>query len=300
MRSTGPRIYFLYEDDKWWWTPYHSFDETSPMRTVPETTFVSGELAKSGVYENYIPIKENRDLIMSLENRNFIDGAMLIFDWDLGVSDVGVERSDTCQQIIGKEIIKIAQKIKQENKIDDAQVKADTGAENFECLVLQIAMQESGLRHCKSGEEGESCFDCDGEIDAVLKSAGDEVSYGAMQINKQIHDKVEVEDFVKNVEFGANYLIENYDSSKIKSYACASKSYVGWQRALRFYNGWNTNCDKGNVNYVEEVLEQKNKVVALFPECDEGEEVEGEEGGGEDEVSQDPQFDETGSGDPPW
>jgi len=193
----------------------------------------------------------------------------------------------TCKELIGAEIIKKARQKKVEFGIDDQTVKDDTGAENFECLVLQLAMQESGLRHCKQTREGDlnSCLYCDGNLDETLKGAGDEKSYGVMQINREIHVKendrtqivkgtLDVESFGENLEYGMGFLRQNYDT-RSKSYGCASKTYSGWKKALRFYNGWNTDCSKGNVKYVEEVTGEltsrginiKDEVIKLFPEC---------------------------------
>ncbi len=192
---------------------------------------------------------------------------------------------ELCQQQIGEEILRVAREKKTRYNIDDELVKRDAGARNFECLVLQVAMQESQIQHCKENRNGD-CLYCNGKIDEVLKSGGDEQSYGVMQINKEVHTNVIVENFEENVNFGIDYLITRYNPNP-KSYGCAGKNYEGWKRALRFYNGWNTDCSKGNINYVEEATgernriiggEQKNvkeEVIKLFPECgEEGEKTQ--------------------------
>ena len=52
-----------------------------------------------------------------------------------------------------------------------------------------------------------------------------------------------------------------------KSYNCGGKNYAGWQRALRYYNGWNTDCSKGDKDYVEHVLGRQDEIKNLFEEC---------------------------------
>ena len=94
-----------------------------------------------------------------------------------------------------------------------------------------------------------------------------------MQINVKVHKDVNTKDFEENVKYGINLLIEKYNPAP-KSYGCAGKNYAGWERALRYYNGWNTDCSKGEGDYVEHVLGVTDKgkyqikeVVKLFPEC---------------------------------
>ena len=86
-----------------------------------------------------------------------------------------------------------------------------------------------------------------------------------MQINPKEHIKIGegIYNFERNVKFGANLLINNYQFSS-KEYSCNSKTYSGWQRALRFYNGWG--CG-GDVNYVENVIRRGSSIKELFPEC---------------------------------
>ena len=174
-----------------------------------------------------------------------------------------IEEIRDCQKVIGERIIEIAKEQKILRSVDYEAVYGDTGAENFECLVLQVAIQESNLQHCKKYKEG-SCFECKGVwfLERVEKN---EESIGVMQINIKVHKNVDAKDFEENVKYGINLLIENYNPAP-KSYGCAGKNYVGWERALRFYNGWNTDCSKGDVNYVENVINQKTKIRNMFPE----------------------------------
>lgn len=120
-------------------------------------------------------------------------------------------------------------------------------------------------------------------------------STGIMQIHLPTHGdtliqrNIDIADFEENVNYGIDLLIDNYDSSE-KIYRCyrqvessvvresdfVNKVYSGWQRALREYNGWNTQCTYideegvrravGNPNYVEDVISYKDEVKALFPE----------------------------------
>jgi hypothetical protein len=168
-----------------------------------------------------------------------------------------------CSESIGEVILEKAKEFKEEKNIDDKQVQEDTGAASFECLVLQVAMQESRLKQCIEPERDGDPLYCDGDKSDTLKGAGND--YGVMQINTDIHD-VEAESFIANVDYGINLLLKGYNPID-KTYVCNSQNYVGWEAALRAYNGWNTDCSSGDPKYVENVLLQKDDVAEIFPEC---------------------------------
>jgi len=176
-----------------------------------------------------------------------------------------------CRKVLGEEIIKIASELKsqrQEFRNFDAEVRADTGSNSFECLVLQLAYQESGIQQCgevgRDYEQNGNPLYCEDNFEETLKG-DDGRSLGVMQLNTDVHTNVNAVKFVENIKFGVNLLINNYDSDS-KEYICKSKSYSGWQRALRNYNGWNTDCSKGDTNYVENVvIDKKDEVQSLFP-----------------------------------
>ena len=169
--------------------------------------------------------------------------------------------SGGCEKLIGEKILEIikSNNIKDKYNIDDNRVEKDTGAKNFECLILQVAYQESHLRHCEEYKEGD-CLYCDGDINEIIKSASDEKSYGVMQINTKVHKNVNVEVFSDNVLYGVkNVLISGYNSYKNgKYFAPLGKTYYGWEAALRSYNGWGS---LGNDNYVEEVIGKRNRKI---------------------------------------
>ncbi len=265
---TGEELYFKFDDNlkKWTW----SFDIISWV-LVPETESVRD-------FEKTKPESEFIDLIKNLEGKQFYDGAEIIFDIDSTFEgpreyiEAGESReeikltcstSTECQQVLGKKIIELAVEIKQQRGIDDASVKADTGASSFECLVLQVAYTESRIRHCQGPYENNNPLYCENNKAEIL--AGDEgTSLGIMQINKNVHG--EKLNFDENVNFGINLLINNHVSSS-KEYVCNGKTYSGWTRALRGYNGWNTDCSKGNIRYVEDVIGFKDEIYSLFLEC---------------------------------
>lgn len=162
---------------------------------------------------------------------------------------------------VAKELVKIAREKKSEIQIDESTIKEDTSANCFEELVLMQAMQESGIKHCNGDFTND--LTCDGNPDSVLKG-DDGISFGVMQVNTKANpDAVNMENFEANVRYGINHLIKNYNSES-KSYGCRNVDYSGWQRALRYYNGWNTDCEKGNIYYVDSVLSQKPAVESLF------------------------------------
>ncbi len=176
----------------------------------------------------------------------------------------------SCQKEIGNRILEIAKEEKEKYNIDDEIVEKDTGAKNFECLVLQVAMQESSLNHCDKYKEG-SCFECKTGFfrKRVEKNAE---SRGVMQINIIAHknelknEGIDITRFEENVKFGIRLLNRYYDEGA-KQYSCNGKIYSGWKRSLRRYNGWNIDCSKGNINYVEDVLKRKEQIAKMFPEC---------------------------------
>jgi len=170
--------------------------------------------------------------------------------------------NEECMKYLGEKIVEMAEAKK--GGVSDSDVRADTGAESFECLVLQVAYTESKIRHCKQyrNSEGNPLY-CDGNKDEVL--AGDESSgssLGIMQINTKAHPGVDAADFEENVNYGIDYLILGYNRDS-KTFTCTDKSYSGWARALRNYNGWG--CT-GNTNYVEDVISKKDEIENLFPE----------------------------------
>ena len=177
------------------------------------------------------------------------------------------ETFSSCKEEIGYSIMEIANEIKTEKQISDNDVKQDTGAESFECLILQMAMQESGIRHCKETQDN-ACSYCENQgLDSLLKGSGSD--YGVMQINTDVHEGIV--DSVDNLEAHVRYAVEDVlvkgYSDESKEYTCADTSYSGWERALRSYNGWNVDCTKGDVEYVENVETKKDSIMDLFPGC---------------------------------
>ncbi|MFH1711224.1 MAG: hypothetical protein ABH840_02850, partial [Nanoarchaeota archaeon] len=244
------------------------------------------------------------NFLKSLDGQIFNDGAEIIFGISTENFESGQDTSSTatsctdrksCQRILGAKIIELAQQKKESAASEqslsiiafDSRVKDDTGAKNFECLVLQVALQESDLQHCKSVQENGNYLYCDRDGDNIIggdaTENGDVASKGIMQINIVAHpDAIPVvADFEGNVNYGSDHLIKGYDFDS-KTYRCHPQSdgtfvsiaYSGWKNALRNYNGWNTACvdSEGNVignpNYVEQVISQKSKFNAnFFPEC---------------------------------
>jgi hypothetical protein len=265
-------------------------------------------------------VEREANLIKSLIGKNDIDGALIIFG--INAADFGTPASsgettpsglvcstqEECQKALGKEIVLAAREIKKENEIDsedDRKITEQTGAKNFECLILQLAYQESKIRQCGKivngniidyERDGDPLY-CNGNIDGVL-SGDNGNSKGIMQINIGEHPTIQVQEFSENIKFGINYLINKYNPNP-KVYDCyrssifvgpvretdfSKVSYSDWKRALRGYNGWNTQClqtnaDKslkldshgnfllvGDPAYVDNVLNNKDEVEALFPE----------------------------------
>ena len=114
---------------------------------------------------------------------------------------------------------------------------------------------------------------CNNDISQIYSGdAGS--SLGIMQINTKVHTDANVADIDANINYGLNLLVQGYNSSS-KAYGCHPQIdgsfvkifYSGWERSLRNYNGWNTDCTKGNPLYVEEVKDAKTDVAVIFPEC---------------------------------
>lgn len=255
QQEGGEYIYFRYESDKWWWNLFSailSFNKESSIENG--WTASPDSIVQGGSRKGDEPTQKNINLIISLDGKNFDEGAFILF------TQIGVAEKEICQKEIGEKIIQIASIAKKTENIDDNKIKKDIGAESFECLILQIAMQESNLKHCKASKERD-CLYCDGKEKDVLG----EQDKGVMQINTKEHSSINASNFEENVLFAISYLITAYDSGS-KIYACNGKDYSGWKKALRNYNGWNSDCSKGDNNYVENVLNQKEKIQTLFPE----------------------------------
>ena len=186
---------------------------------------------------------------------------------------IGTTCSDqkSCQKIIGSKIIEIVGAMKSELGITDVDglVRNQGVAENFECFVAQVAMHESVLQHCGNLHENGNPIYCEGEKAKTIQSGdtdpqGNSLSWGVMQIYKSKHPTSTPENFEDSIKYGANLLAGNYNAEE-KYYGCKTESYLGWKRALRYYNGWNTNCNKGDVNYVDNVIGLKDDIQELFP-----------------------------------
>lgn len=195
-----------------------------------------------------------------------------------GSSSIGrtlyVMGGDDCWRSVGKEVISIANDIKN-NKIDpnpgkyyylkDENIKEELGVSSFGCFVAMVARQEGCLAHCIYKENENDPLYCESNNDENSVVRGDKgESIGIMQINEEVHG--EKYGFEENVDYGANLLISRY-SEGFKSYDCGGKNYNRWKKALRYYNGWNTDCSVGDINYVENVLDKKDEIIRLFPEC---------------------------------
>ncbi|MEK9207188.1 MAG: M15 family metallopeptidase, partial [Patescibacteria group bacterium] len=237
----------------------------------------------------------------------------------------------SCQKALGEKIVELANKKKQErNTIDYSKITADTGAKSFECLALQVAWVESRIKHCTQPEVNENPLYCDGVETSVIGGDADSGgSFGIMQINKAQHPAAfpDVYGFEYNVNYGLDHLINNYNSKPFE-YECyrtqnqgiylsgsnpiggefSKVSYSGWKRAIRGYNGWNSepNCwcyyvddkntacttdntgkrkAKGNPWYVDDItIKAKTEIARLFPECS-GETTASSSGTGTSSVS---------------
>jgi len=208
----------------------------------------------------------------------------------------------SCQIALGQRIIQLAQQKKTtDSKFSDSVIQQDTGAKNFECLVLQQALVESTIQQCKQVQTGNNPLYCNGDSSNVI--GGDSGnSVGVMQINLGKHsDAVPVAyTFDSNVNYALNMLINGYNPASLNYYCYRpaalknspinpatdfeTMSYSGWQRALRNYNGWNgptpsPKCtsvnpktgaygEVGNPRYVDDIMAQRSKFNAnFFPDC---------------------------------
>lgn len=174
-----------------------------------------------------------------------------------------------CQRKTGLKIINIVNGIKSDFGIEniDGQIKDEGVAQNLNCLVLGIALQESSLQHCKdSRDESGNFLYCDGNQGEVkVLSSENENSLGVMQVNIKAHEGVRPENFEEGVEYAVkDVLVKGYKSYKDgKVFTGTGIEYFGWKAAIRSYNGWG---EGGNNNYVEEVVSNKEIISQIFPE----------------------------------
>jgi len=184
-----------------------------------------------------------------------------------------VMNGDKCWRDVGREVMQIANEFNENDQYDES-VKSDTGVKNFECLVLMIARQEGCLSHCvyDSGKTDPLyCRDGKDKNSVIIGDNGNAI--GIMQITKSNYG--EHYEFEDNVRYGVEDILIKYawnlakrSNEEGRYYSCREKSYSGWQLALRYYNGWfPQDCTKGDPNYVENVLNKKDEIARLFPEC---------------------------------
>ncbi|MBR9702230.1 hypothetical protein GOV13_04910, partial [Candidatus Pacearchaeota archaeon] len=165
------------------------------------------------------------------------------------------------QQEIGKRIVSEIESLEKsgklkltpamETKLEEQEIKS------FECLVLQVAFQESCLSHCLYDKDKKTYNYCDGDItNKVLKGDGGK-AMGVMQLHSNWFDQDESVNIGWNLREGIIHLVSKYENNK-KVYSCNRKSYSGWEAALRGYNGWG-GCS--TINYVEDVLGRKKRSI---------------------------------------
>jgi hypothetical protein len=112
---------------------------------------------------------------------------------------------------------------------------------NGNALIAAIISQESSWNEKATGDNGNS--------------------YGLMQINLPAHTEcnaasLKAFDVNDNIYCGAKFLqtlINSHYNKPAETYTCKDTQYSGLQAVLRYYNGWNTDCTKGDVNYVDSV-----------------------------------------------
>ena len=203
---------------------------------------------------------------------------------DVSDDEVGGNNVEKCQIKIGERILEIAGEINV-NDIYDETVYRDTGVKSFECLVLQVAMRESSLRHCNDVED--DCLVCndDGSLTNLRNNPKyDKNAYGVMQINTAVHNTeyISIED-VGNFDNSVKYVIEKvliqwgynkYKNGKDFYYIdnngdVGKIRYEGWNASIRSCNGWPSQPtnDEKIIAYVDKVLGQKEVIEDMFPAC---------------------------------
>ncbi len=139
--------------------------------------------------------------------------------------------------------------------------------------ILAIAQQESRLQQCK-----DSSTSCGGSNrDSVV--VGDKGnSVGIFQLNRPSHpDWFDPQkngcggqtpyDLDCNIYLGVGYIRNLYNAhyTETKNYVCDNNApYTGWQMVFRYYNGWNTDCSKGNVKYADDVGKRVTPVAIQY------------------------------------
>ncbi|MCW8965163.1 MAG: hypothetical protein OQK82_00540, partial [Candidatus Pacearchaeota archaeon] len=218
------------------------------------------ELAKLALSELEFPVNDlppNEAQKSSSQYGDYLDYTTTATDANLNAIFSNCQETYTDGQCdFAKDVVKITREYK--DTLADKNIlntiTQDTTADCLEELILMIAMQESNVQHITSNGN--------------IISGDDGISKGIMQINTDAHpDATNIENLEGNVRYGIKHLIENYNTES-KVYSCTSKTYTGWKRALRYYNGWNTNCSAGNLNYVEEVIAKKSAIEKFGNVCD--------------------------------
>ncbi|MEK6760376.1 MAG: hypothetical protein AABX93_00465 [Nanoarchaeota archaeon] len=245
---------------------------TPELKKVVDDLYLNGLLTTAD-YDNIVgrgfwDLEENANSIIKILERK--KGTANLSAGIYQYSGLSCTDATECQKKIGNEIIKIVNEMKPaiESSLGykiDGTVKAEGIAENFQCLVLQVALQETRLTHCFRPYDSNNPLYCNGNSEKIVKGDNGN-SWGVMQINTLVHKNVKPENFDESVKYSAQLLVDNYRDygRELRVFTPTGVGYNGWKASLRGYNGWGTG---GNNKYVEEVTFRSQEASRLFSEC---------------------------------
>jgi hypothetical protein len=265
------KLYYKYEGGDWFW----QIDED----------FVGGGIWQS--MSNVAPgfNDEQKDIANMLKDSDLYEGAAILFDYssedilelflDETTGGTTTTNTNTLDSSLQKrDLTKLTNLMKAlSTSVLNTQFKCYCGtdcddyakwivqyssASNIpdELLLLAIMVQESSCRSIQSSDGGDNGLMQINTIHCGTKGLPSDINQckSILLSNEQL-----------NINIGAQVLKGAYSPSS-KIYTCINpmESYSGWEHALRGYNGWNTNCSKGDPNYVEKVKEKYFALVQLY------------------------------------
>ncbi len=265
------KLYYQYEGGKWNW--------------MMDSKFVGGGVWQSisNVAPGFNDIQ--KDLSLRLMDRDFYEGAAIIFDYDSDYIKSLYPARTTYET--GREVSRLAslmRTLSDQGRSSNLPCLCGSSCEAYAKQILASSKQygiQDGLLLLAIMIQESSC------VSSAVSSDGGDI--GIMQINSNVHcghatynlfggSAVTLEsdknmckqmllDWQINIDTGANILRQNYISTG-KTYDCGGvvKTYTQWEAALRGYNGWgNKETGKcGSLNYVEEVKNKYFELIKLY------------------------------------
>jgi len=263
------KIYYKYENGEWYWELDKMFEGGGVRHSVSNVAPGFNNLQKA--------------IVLALEGKTFYDGAAILFNptskdiqerYFVGGSSTTSVATSLEANLQKRDLDKVTKLMKDlSSSVYASTFKCYCGkeCENYakwifeaansnnipdELLLLAIMIQESSCKAVKSSDGGDIGLM---QINVLHCGTKGLSSNSGNCISTLLNDNE------KNIKIGAQILKEAYSpSSRVYTCVMPVETYFGWEYALRGYNGWNTDCSKGDIHYVRNVKEKYFELVRLY------------------------------------